>query len=167
MRCVQDCEQPLDCNSFPLCLSREKKSPAKRHFFFAKKAQSHTHFPHEPRGRPLRDIMLSDSATGWHTETPKHLALIMRRGRSSGASGGKGMGPADGRSHRNVSVLQGMSRPGPRCQPRPALTDGGRRDGPGASQLGLLHVATGSPGMITQQRQTAAHGLAQQTENKL
>lgn len=54
------------------------------------------------------------------------------------------MGPADGRSHRNVSVLQGMSRPGPRCQPGPALTDGDRRDGgPGALRLQLLHVATG------------------------
>lgn len=58
------------------------------------------------------------------------------------------MGPADGRSHWNVSVLQGMSRPGPRCQPGPALTDGDRRDGgPGALQLQLLllllHVATG------------------------
>lgn len=33
--------------------------------------------------------MLTDSTTGWHRETPKHLAHIMRRGRSTGASGGR------------------------------------------------------------------------------
>lgn len=51
--------------------------------------------------------MLTDSATGWHRETPKHLAHIMRWGRSTGASGrrdGGGMG-GDGRSHWNMSVL--------------------------------------------------------------
>lgn len=39
--------------------------------------------------RPLRGIMLVDSATGWHIETPKHLAHIMRQGRSFGASPGR------------------------------------------------------------------------------
>lgn len=33
--------------------------------------------------------MLTDSTTGWHRETPKHLAHIMRWGRSTGASGGR------------------------------------------------------------------------------
>ncbi len=34
--------------------------------------------------------MLADSATGWHREPPKHLAHIMRQGRSIEASWGRG-----------------------------------------------------------------------------
>lgn len=59
-------------------------------------------------GRPLRGIMLADSATGWHRETPKHLAHIMRQGRSIGASWGGGGGGAIGICQSSWS-LQRMS----------------------------------------------------------
>lgn len=57
----------------------------------------------------MRDIMLTDSATAWHRETPKHLAHIMRRGRSTGASGGRDglvMGGATGICQSSCSPLR-------------------------------------------------------------
>jgi len=64
--------------------------------------------------------MLADRETGWHRETHKHLAHIMRQGRTIGASLGRGGagGVVGGRSYWNVSVLSVSPRrhTGPVCR---------------------------------------------------
>lgn len=105
LRYVHSCEQPLDSNSFPLCLRFEKKSPAKRHLAKKKKKNCNpTHIYTQTVRTPIERHYAYWQCDRLAQRDPQTSRSHNEMGQEHWGLWRKGW-VADGRSHWNMSVL--------------------------------------------------------------